>query len=203
MTTGVPQERKEIAPAGYALGWGVDDYRGHRRVHHGGAIDGFVAATTLFPDDDLGHRRSGQHEWHGLPEMVTRHAADRLLGLPPIDWNGEALGKKAKNKAAAKEAKTKKDTRAAARERRPPTNWRNTPVSTSTPATASIKIELARRQAQFRLQQYRSPPRALALRGVQRPEEPQGPGLRGREGTVPDQRSRAMSTVSRSPSSPA
>ena len=37
MTTGVPQERKEIAPAGYALGWGVDDYRGHRRVHHGGA----------------------------------------------------------------------------------------------------------------------------------------------------------------------
>ncbi len=44
MTMGVPQERKEIAPAGYALGWMVNDYRGHRRVHHGGGIDGFELA---------------------------------------------------------------------------------------------------------------------------------------------------------------
>jgi CubicO group peptidase (beta-lactamase class C family) len=110
MTTGVPGERKEIAPAGYALGWGVDDYRGHRRVHHGGAIDGFIAATTLFPDDDLGIVVLANLGGTALPQMVTRHAADRLLGLPPIDWNGEALGKKAKSKAASKEAKTKKDT---------------------------------------------------------------------------------------------
>lgn len=110
MTTGVPAERKEIAPAGYALGWGVDDYRGHRRVHHGGAIDGFIAATTLFPDDDLGIVVLANLSGTGLPQIVTRHAADRLLGLPPIDWNSEALGKKAKNKAATKEAKTKKDT---------------------------------------------------------------------------------------------
>jgi hypothetical protein len=45
-----------------------------------------------------------------LPQMVTRHAADRLLGLPTINWSGEELAKKAKNKAATKEAKTKKDT---------------------------------------------------------------------------------------------
>ena len=32
MTTGAPQERPEIGPAGYGLGWGVDDYRGHRRA---------------------------------------------------------------------------------------------------------------------------------------------------------------------------
>ena len=66
MTTGVPQERKEIMPAGYALGWGVDDYRGHRRVHHGGAIDGFIASTTLFPDDDLGIVVLANLEWNGL-----------------------------------------------------------------------------------------------------------------------------------------
>ena len=110
MTTGVPGERKEIAPAGYALGWDVDDYRGHRRVHHGGAIDGFIAATTLFPDDDIGMIVLANKGGTALPEMVTRHAADKLLGLPSIDWAGEALGKRAKNKAAAKEAKTKKDT---------------------------------------------------------------------------------------------
>ena len=110
MTTGVPQERKEIMPAGYALGWDVDDYRGHQRVHHGGAIDGFVASTTLFPRDDMGVVVLANLGGTGLPEIVTRHLADRLLGVPPVDWDGEALGKKAKNKTAAKEAKTKKDT---------------------------------------------------------------------------------------------
>jgi CubicO group peptidase (beta-lactamase class C family) len=110
MTTGVPQERKEIMPAGYALGWDADDYRGHQRVHHGGAIDGFVASTTLFPRDDMGIVVLANLGGTGLPEIVTRHLADRLLGVPTIDWNGEALGKKTKNKTAAKEAKTKKDT---------------------------------------------------------------------------------------------
>jgi len=110
MTTGVPQERKEIAPAGYALGWGVDDYRGHRRVHHGGAIDGFIAATTLFPDDDLGIVVLANMGRTSLPEMITRHASDRLLGLTSIDWSGEALAKKAKGKAADKDARSKKET---------------------------------------------------------------------------------------------
>ena len=49
MTTGVPSGTKEISPAGYALGWSDDTYRGHRRVHHGGAIDGFIAQHRLFP----------------------------------------------------------------------------------------------------------------------------------------------------------
>ena len=110
MTTGVPQERKEIGPSAYALGWGVDDYRGHRRVHHSGGIDGFVSATTLFPDDDLGLIVLANMNETGLPAMITRHAADRVLGLASIEWSGEALGKRARNKAAAKEAKTKKDT---------------------------------------------------------------------------------------------
>jgi CubicO group peptidase (beta-lactamase class C family) len=110
MTTGVPQERKEIAPAGYGLGWDVDNYRGHRRVHHGGAIDGFIAATTLFPDDDLGMVVFANLGRTGLPEMVTRHASDRLLGLAPIDWSGDALTRRAKGMAATKDAKSKKET---------------------------------------------------------------------------------------------
>jgi len=110
MTTGALQERPEIAPAGYGLGWSVDDYRGHRRVHHGGGIDGFTTMTTLFPEDGLGLIVVANMGGTSLTEMVTRHAADRLLGLSTIDWSGEELGKKAKNKAASKEAKSKKDT---------------------------------------------------------------------------------------------
>ncbi len=110
MTLGVPQERKEIGPAGYALGWMVDDYRGHRRVHHGGGIDGFTAQTVLFPEDGLGLCILSNMGGTSLPELVSRHAADRILGLKPIDWSGEELVKKKQGKEAAKAAKARKDT---------------------------------------------------------------------------------------------
>jgi CubicO group peptidase (beta-lactamase class C family) len=110
MTMSVPQERKEIAPAGYGLGWLISDYRGHRRVSHGGAIDGFTAQTTLFPDDGLGIVALANMNGTALPEMLTRHAVDQVLHLPPIDWSGEELDKKTKGKAATKEAKAKKNT---------------------------------------------------------------------------------------------
>jgi hypothetical protein len=109
MTMSVPQERKEIAPAGYGLGWFISNYRGHRRVSHGGGIDGFTAQTSLFPDDGLGVVVLANMNGTALPEMLTRHAADRVLGLTPIDWSGEELDKKVKGKAATKQAKTKKN----------------------------------------------------------------------------------------------
>jgi hypothetical protein len=110
MTTGVPQERPEIAPAGYGLGWGVDEYRGHRRAVHGGGIDGFSAMTTIFPHDELGLVVLSNMNGTQLPEMLSRHAADRILALSPIDWSGEALKKKKAGDEAAKSAKTKKTT---------------------------------------------------------------------------------------------
>ncbi len=110
MTTGAPQERPEIGPAGYGLGWSVDDYRGHRRVVHGGGIDGFSAMTTVFPHDGLGIVVLSNMNGTQLPEMVSRHAADRILSLSPIDWAGEELKKRKTAKEAARVAKTKKTT---------------------------------------------------------------------------------------------
>jgi CubicO group peptidase (beta-lactamase class C family) len=110
MTTGAQADRPEIAPAGYALGWSLVDYRGHRIVAHGGAIDGFVAATTLLPDDGVGIVVFANKGGTGLPQIITRHATDRILGLSTIDWSGEELAKVKKSKAADKEAKTKKET---------------------------------------------------------------------------------------------
>jgi CubicO group peptidase (beta-lactamase class C family) len=108
MTTGAPQERPEIGPAGYGLGWGVDDYRGHRRAVHGGGIDGFSAMTTIYPQDGVGMVVLSNMNGTRLPEMLSRHAADRILSLSPIDWSGEELKKTKSAKAAAKSAKTKK-----------------------------------------------------------------------------------------------
>ncbi len=94
----------------YALGWMVDTYRGHQRVHHGGNIDGFSAETVLFPEDGLGLVVLTNRNATPVPSLVGRHAADRLLKLPAIDWNGEALAKKAIAEAAEKQAKAKKAT---------------------------------------------------------------------------------------------
>lgn len=109
MVMGVPAERAELTPPSYALGWMVDGYRGHTRVEHGGNIDGFSALVTLLPQDDLGMVVLTNKDGTGTPERLVRHTIDRFLKLDPIDWNGEALARREKGRAAAKEAKAKKE----------------------------------------------------------------------------------------------
>ena len=66
--------------------------------------------TCLFPDDGLGFVALTNKDGTPLPEMITRHAADRLLGLSPDRLAGEGLSKRAKMQGAdRKEAKTKKN----------------------------------------------------------------------------------------------
>jgi CubicO group peptidase (beta-lactamase class C family) len=109
MPIGRPSEKKEISPASYALGWMVESYRGHRRVEHGGGIDGFRAETCLFPDDGMGIVVLTNMNGTNLPDLIVNHAADRLLGLKPIDWLAEGLDRRTKGLAAEKEAKKKKE----------------------------------------------------------------------------------------------
>jgi hypothetical protein len=63
----------------------------------------------VYPHDGLGIVVLTNSET-GLSSIVAQSAADRLLKLEPIDWNGEAMARRAKGKAAAKEAKAKKET---------------------------------------------------------------------------------------------
>ncbi len=44
-----------------------------------------------------------------MPELITRHATDRLLNLEPIDWLAEGLEKRTKGLDAQKEARKKKE----------------------------------------------------------------------------------------------
>jgi hypothetical protein len=111
MTMGRPSQKKGISPAFYALGWMVDTYRGHRSVGHGGGIDGFTSETSLFPDDGMGIVVLTNKEGSPLPDLIVHHAADRLLGLEPIDWLAEGLDQNKKREDARKEeAKKKKET---------------------------------------------------------------------------------------------
>jgi CubicO group peptidase (beta-lactamase class C family) len=77
----------EIGQASYGFGWFVQNYRGHRWVHHGGNIDGFSAFVSLLPKDGIGFVVLTNLDGMGaLP--LTCHALDLLLGLEPLDWNG-------------------------------------------------------------------------------------------------------------------
>jgi CubicO group peptidase (beta-lactamase class C family) len=40
-------------PMYYGYGWTIDERLGHRRIWHGGGIDGFVTALVRYPDDEL------------------------------------------------------------------------------------------------------------------------------------------------------
>ncbi len=111
MPIGGTSTRPEISPADYGMGWFVDNYRGFRRVHHGGNIDGFSAMVSMLPQHGIGFVVLANKNGTGVPELLIRHAIDRLLHLDPIDWLGEAAEKRAKGKEVSKKAEEKKLTR--------------------------------------------------------------------------------------------
>jgi CubicO group peptidase (beta-lactamase class C family) len=71
---------------GYALGWGVSEYRQRRMLAHAGGVVGQISRTTLFPDDGIGfvvYSNTGDED----PISGLRYAlADHLLGAPEFDW---------------------------------------------------------------------------------------------------------------------
>ncbi|MBS0190133.1 MAG: serine hydrolase [Phycisphaerales bacterium] len=99
-------ESPEVVPVGYGMGWFVDVYRGHRRIHHGGNIDGFSALVAFFPQDDVGFVVLTNMNGSALPGMIVRHGADRMLKLPREDWSQKALEKR---KLAEKQGKKAKE----------------------------------------------------------------------------------------------
>ena len=109
----------DIGPQSYAMGWIVDTYRGHLRVWHDGAIDGFTAGITLFPNDDVALAAFANANGSGYPDAMLLHAADRLLKLPSKDWNRQLLMRHNAAKAMEKTAGEKKE---ATRKNAPPSH---------------------------------------------------------------------------------
>lgn len=106
--SGTMPERPEFQPMQYALGWMVDGYRGHHRIHHGGNIDGFSALVTFFPRDNAGVVVLVNKAGSGAPELLSRMVADRLFELAPIDWLSEASANRAQMIAMTAGAAEKK-----------------------------------------------------------------------------------------------
>ncbi|MBO0780421.1 MAG: serine hydrolase [Ktedonobacteraceae bacterium] len=78
----------EIANWCYGQGWFVGSYRGHRMVHHGGSIDGFMAEVALLPDEQIAIAVFTNRGGTPVPFIIAFTACDRLLGAEKVDWNG-------------------------------------------------------------------------------------------------------------------
>lgn len=86
----------ELVPTGYAPGWFAALYRGHRRLEHGGIIDGFASSMVLLPDAKIGIMVLANLYLTNAHAYTARAAADRLLQLPRVDWSARALERLAK-----------------------------------------------------------------------------------------------------------
>lgn len=81
----------ELAPlrsnfSGYALGFGVREYRGYKMVTHTGALPGFLSRLTLLPELKIGVAVLTNQESGYAFNAITYYVLDRLLKAPPHDW---------------------------------------------------------------------------------------------------------------------
>jgi CubicO group peptidase (beta-lactamase class C family) len=107
MVTPAPLLFPEISHTSYGMGLFVTTYRGHKLVHHGGNIDGFSLLLSFLPQDDMGVVVLTNLNGTPYPAIVTYQVYDRLLGLPPVDWNARFLERDQKARASEAEAKAK------------------------------------------------------------------------------------------------
>jgi CubicO group peptidase (beta-lactamase class C family) len=108
MVIGATSPEPEITGGEYGMGWFGDNYRGHRRVEHGGNIDGFSANVVLFPKDDFGMVVLTNLNGTPLRDLITHVIADRLLGLKANDWINVGAARRALAEKESKEGAKKK-----------------------------------------------------------------------------------------------
>ncbi len=105
---GLPdKDHPDIHGSSYGFGWFLSSYRGHYRVEHGGAIDGFIATTCFYPSDSIGIVVLSNQSSRQIPSIIRNIVSDRMLGLTKQEWNKEFLAISAKAKVEAADAKTK------------------------------------------------------------------------------------------------
>jgi CubicO group peptidase (beta-lactamase class C family) len=81
-------ELSAIRPSfvGYALGFGVRDYRGHKLVTHTGGLPGYVSRVAMIPDARLGVAILTNQESTDAFDAIANHVLDAYLGAPAVDW---------------------------------------------------------------------------------------------------------------------
>lgn len=100
-----PPELAETRPKfyGYALGFNVQDYRGHRLVTHTGGLPGYVSRLAMLPDAGVGLMVLTNQESGSAYDSIMYRILDHYLGAPEKDWV-EAFEAVARRRASSIEA---------------------------------------------------------------------------------------------------
>jgi CubicO group peptidase (beta-lactamase class C family) len=99
---------------GYALGFDIRDYRGHKIVMHTGGLPGYVSRVAMIPDLHVGVAVLTNQESGEAFDSIAFHILDSYLGAPAFDWIDGYAKVHARNaasiSAAEKNASATRDT---------------------------------------------------------------------------------------------
>jgi CubicO group peptidase (beta-lactamase class C family) len=113
---------------GYALGFDVRDYRGHKVLMHTGGLPGFVSRVAMIPALGVGVAVLTNMESGAAFDSIAFHVLDHYLGAPAFDWidGYRRLSERLEAGAAAaeKQAQTARD--AQSKPSLPPTKYAGT-----------------------------------------------------------------------------
>ena len=87
----------------YGLGWNLQDYHGHKLVHHSGSLNWTRTHIMMVPSRRVGVVAIANYGNSNLQLAVAYRVIDALLGLPRTDWSAEylALSRRAQSSPAA------------------------------------------------------------------------------------------------------
>jgi len=89
---------------GYALGLGVQDYRGKKVIWHTGGLPGYLSKVTLLPELNLGVAVLTNQESGEAFNSLTWHIVDYYLRAPATDWGDAYLKVRARAEAETAQA---------------------------------------------------------------------------------------------------
>lgn len=88
----------------YGMGWGVQEYRGHKIIGHTGGIDGMLSLVGMIPDQKLGLIVLTNGMPSALTAAIQLRVYDAFLGVPVTDHVAALKAKEAAAKAAQAKA---------------------------------------------------------------------------------------------------
>ncbi len=71
---------------GYALGFNVLQYRGHKLITHTGGLPGYVSRVAMLPDLELGVAVLTNQESTAAFNAIAWHVLDHYIEVPAVDW---------------------------------------------------------------------------------------------------------------------
>lgn len=104
-----PPELSVLRPnfRGYALGLGVQDYRGRKILMHTGGLPGYVSRVMMVPELSLGISVLTNQESVAAFDAIAFRVTDHYLGVADVDWLNAFQKFAARQKAAVAQAEQK------------------------------------------------------------------------------------------------